>query len=70
MIWLFQRGGEYISCETRTCVHDAGFEILIARHGRLTREWYADEHQLMRRWQDVNLELRREGWGELYNERD
>jgi hypothetical protein len=65
MIWLFHRCGEYLTCEARTCLDDAGFEILIERQGRLHREWYADEQQLMQRWQNVTLELRRGGWGEL-----
>jgi hypothetical protein len=66
MMWLFHRYGEYLSCEVRTCLEDAGFELLIARAGRLQREWYADERQIERRWEYLNRELRRDGWGELY----
>jgi hypothetical protein len=69
MIWLFHRRGEYMSCEARTCVEDSGFESLINRPGQLRREWYADEQQLMRRWQDVSFMLRREGWGDVYGGR-
>ena len=69
MIWLFHRCGEYLSCEARTCVEGTGFEILISRPGHRRREWYADEQQLLRRWQDVNTSLRREGWGEMYTGR-
>jgi hypothetical protein len=69
MIWLFHRGGEVLSCETRTCVEDEGFEILIARHGRVKREWCADEQQLSRRWHALSRELRRDGWGEMHQRR-
>ena len=66
MIWLFHRCGEYLSCEVRTCLENAGFELLIARDGRVQLEWYPDEHQIERRWSHVNRELRREGGGEMY----
>jgi hypothetical protein len=69
MIWLFHRGGEYLSCEARTCMEDAGYELLIARPGRVDREWYPDEEQLAQRWGNVNRELRRQGWGDLYQGR-
>ncbi len=69
MIWLFHRHGEYLSFEARTCMEDAGFELVIARPDRVDRELYPDEEQLARRWGDVKVELRREGWGELYGER-
>ena len=65
MLWLFHRGGEYLSCEVRTCVENTGFELLIARRGRVDREWYPDEHEIARRWEDVNRQLRQEGWGEF-----
>jgi hypothetical protein len=66
MIWLFHRYGEYLSCEVRTCLENAGFELLIARSGRIHLEWYPDENQVERRWEYLNRELRRDGWGELY----
>ena len=66
MIWLFHRYGEYLSCEVRTCLENAGFELLISRSGRLHLEWYPDELQVERRWHSVNRELLREGWGEMY----
>lgn len=69
MIWLFQRDGEYLSCEARTCLDDAGYELLIMRPGRVQREWYADERQLEQRWNAVSQELRTEGWGELQSAR-
>ena len=40
MIWLFHRHGEYLSFEARTCMEDAGFELVIARPDRVDREWY------------------------------
>ena len=66
MIWLFHRYGEYMSCEVRTCLENTGFELLIARSGRVHLEWYPDENEVERRWEYVNRELRRDGWGELY----
>ena len=66
MIWLFHRYGEYLSCEVRTCLENDGFELLIARAGRIEREWYPTEVQIERRWEYLNRELRRGGWGELY----
>jgi hypothetical protein len=66
MMWLFHRQGEYLSCEVRTCLEDAGFESLIARAGRVQREWYPDETQIERRWESLNRELRRAGWGDVY----
>ena len=65
-MWLFHRHGEYLSCEVRTCLEDAGFELLIARAGRVQREWYPDERQIERRWEALSLELRRTGWGDVY----
>jgi hypothetical protein len=67
MIWLFHRYGEYLSCEVRTCLENAGFELLIERRGRIQREWYPDENEIERRWEFLNRELRRDGWGELYS---
>ncbi len=66
MIWLFHRYGEYLSCEVRTCLENAGFELLIARAGRVHLEWYPDELEVERRWRCVNSELRQDGWGEMY----
>jgi hypothetical protein len=66
MIWLFHRHGEYLSCEVRTCLENAGFELLLERGGRVHVEWYSDEMQVERRWQSVNTELRRDGWNEMY----
>lgn len=66
MIWLFHRYGEYLSCEVRTCLENAGYELLIARAGRIEREWYPHEQQIERRWNHLNRELRRGGWNELY----
>jgi hypothetical protein len=66
MLWLFHRCGEYLSCEVRTCLENTGYELLIARAGEVRLEWYPDEQEVARRWEDVNRELREEGWGELY----
>lgn len=66
MIWLFHRYGEYLSCEVRTCLENAGYELVIARAGRIEREWYPNELQIERRWEYLHRELLRGGWGELY----
>jgi hypothetical protein len=68
MIWLFHRCGEYLSCEVRTCLENAGFELLIARSGRIQLEWYPDESEIEHRWQSLSRELRSEGWGEMYGD--
>jgi hypothetical protein len=68
MIWLFHRYGEYLSCEVRTCLENAGFELLISRSGQVHLEWYPDELEVERRWRFVNRELQRDGWGEMYGE--
>lgn len=65
MLWLFHRCGEYLSAEVRTCLENNGFELLIAQGGSVRLEWYPDEREVARRWDDVNRELKREGWGEL-----
>ena len=65
MLWLFHRGDEYLSCEVRTCAENPGFELLIARRGRVEREWYPDAREVSRRWEDVNRRHRQEGWGEF-----
>jgi hypothetical protein len=67
MMWLFHRCGEYLSCEVRTCLENAGFELLIARAGSIQREWYPDHHEIEERWYHLNRELHSEGWGELHN---
>ncbi|HXW08158.1 MAG TPA: hypothetical protein VD833_23205 [Vicinamibacterales bacterium] len=66
MIWLFHRRGEYVTCEVRTCLEDAGFELLMTSEGRSCREWYADASEIERRWQQVRSRLDREGWGDVY----
>ena len=68
MLWLFQRSGEYLYCEARTCLDDSGYEIVIEADGRTRREWFADETQLVRRWDRLNRELRLEGWANLHRD--
>ena len=62
MLWLFRRYDEYLYCEARTCVDDSGYEIVIESAGRVRREWFPDETQLVRRWDRLNRELHLEGW--------
>ena len=62
MLWLFQRCGEYLYCEARTCIEDSGFELVVKSTRRVRREWFADETQLARRWNHLNRTLRLEGW--------
>jgi hypothetical protein len=66
MIWVFHRYGKYLSCEVRTSFENEGFEILIAKDGETNCEWYPDQEQIERRWDTLTEELRKEGWGELY----
>jgi hypothetical protein len=67
MIWLFHRRGQYLSCEVRTCLENSGFELLMTGAGRCQLEWYADEHQVERRWEQVRDLLDRDGWGDVYD---
>lgn len=62
MLWLFHRCGEYLYCEARTCLENAGFELVIESAGRARCEWFADETALTRRWDRLYRELRLEGW--------
>ena len=66
MIWLFHRRGEYLSCEVRTCLENAGFELLVARSGRIHLEWYPDEEEVEQRWERLIRDLHHDGWGEMY----
>ena len=66
MIWLFQRHGEYLSCEVRTCLENAGFELLMSWANRQELEWYSSEPELEIRWRVLRRQLQYEGWGELY----
>jgi hypothetical protein len=68
MLWLFQRSGEYLYCEARTCLDDSGYELVIEADGRTRREWFADETQLVRRWDRLNRELRLEGWANWHRD--
>lgn len=65
MVWLFHRYGEYLSCEVRTCLENAGFELLMAWDGRCLIEWYPDEQGIERRWSSLKRQLQYDGWGEL-----
>ena len=62
MLWLFHRYGEYLFCEARTCLENAGFELVIESAGRVRCEWFADEVQLTKRWDGLHRDLRLEGW--------
>lgn len=62
MLWLFHRYGEYLYCETRTCLADSGFELVLESAGRVRCEWCADETELTRRWDRLKRELLRGGW--------
>jgi hypothetical protein len=62
MLWLFHRRGDYLYCETRTCLTNAGYELVIESAGRVRCEWFADAAQLNRRWDRLNRDLRLEGW--------
>ena len=66
MIWVFHRLGEYLACEVRTCPHNDGFELVLARNGKMDREWYPNEEQVERRWGALNQQLRESGWGEMF----
>jgi hypothetical protein len=66
MIWLFQRHGEYLACEVRTCLENAGFELLTAGSSRREVEWFPSERELEARWEALRRQLECEGWGELY----
>ena len=66
MIWLFQRHGEYLSCEVRTSLENAGFELLLSWPNRQELEWFSSEGEIEIRWRILRRQLQYEGWGELY----
>lgn len=66
MIWLFQRHGEYLACEVRTCLENAGFELQLSWTNRQELEWYSTESEVELRWRVLRRQLMYEGWGELY----
>lgn len=67
MIWLFQRSGEYLSCEVRTCQRDEGYELCLIRPAGQTIEWYADARSLEARWDQLRRDLQAAGWGDLHS---
>ena len=69
MIWLFQRSGEYLSCEVRTCQRDEGYELCVIRPDGQTIEWYADARSLEARWDQLRRDLQGAGWGDLHSPR-
>ena len=69
MIWLFQRRGEYLSCEVRTCLRDEGYELCMFRPDGQTIEWYPDVKSLEARWQQLRQDLQAAGWGDLHSPR-
>lgn len=69
MIWLFQRSGEYLSCEVRTCLRNDGYELCMIRPGGQTIEWYADARSLEARWDQLRRDLQAAGWGDLHSPR-
>jgi hypothetical protein len=66
MIWLYHRHGEYLACEVRTCLQNAGFELLMTGSSRHLVEWYPDAAQIERRWDEVKDLLEGDGWGDVY----
>jgi hypothetical protein len=63
MVWLFCRHPEYLSCEVRTCRQRRGFEVVTYRTSKPVRiEWYSTEHEVERRWKDLQRQLRLDGW--------
>jgi hypothetical protein len=65
MLWLFHRRGEYLSCEVRTCMKDAGYELCILRPDSQTIEWYPDVSTVEARWEQLRTDLADAGWGEM-----
>ena len=66
MIWIFQRHGEYLAGEVRTCLVNAGFELQLSFPNRQELEWYSTESEVELRWRVLRRQLMYEGWGELY----
>jgi hypothetical protein len=66
MIWLFHRRGEYLACEVRTCLQNAGFELVMTGTGRHLLEWFPDAAQVEQRWEEVRARLDRDGWDDVY----
>jgi hypothetical protein len=69
MLWLFRRGGEYLSCEVRTCVQNAGYELCLLRPDSQTIEWYADQRAVEKRWKQLREDLIEAGWGDFRSPR-
>jgi hypothetical protein len=65
MIWLYHRRGEYLSCEVRTCLQNAGYELCMLRPDSQTIEWYPDVETLEARWRQLRKDLLDGGWGEM-----
>lgn len=66
MIWLFHRHGEYLACEIRTALENAGFELLMSWSNGQELEWYPNESEVEARWRALKEQLAFDGWGELY----
>lgn len=66
MLWLFQRRGEYLSCEVRTCLRNSGFELCILHSNGQSIEWYPDERSVQARWEQLKGDLKEAGWCDLH----
>ena len=69
MIWMFHREGEYLSCEVRTCLDRAGYELLVSYPTSQVVEWFEDAPDVERRWTEIKRRLVRDGWQDLYETR-
>jgi hypothetical protein len=65
VLWLYQRAGEYLSCEVRTSIESPGYEIVIDRPDLVIREIYPSQHEAERRWEQLKAQLREDGWDEF-----
>ena len=66
MVWLFCRHRDYLSCEVRTRRHRRGFEIVTYQTSKPVEiETHATEWAVQRRWEEINRQLRLDGWTEF-----
>ena len=63
MIWLFERGGEYLRYEARPAQNGRGFELVITYPGGTdTIERFDDSATLSKRQRELEAQLSGDGW--------
>ena len=67
MVWFFERGGQYVRCETLNSPDGSGYQLVITHpNGSTTTEQFDDSGELSKRQKALENGLVAEGWAGPY----